>query len=130
VAVLREARPLGRELLVKAARKKGGKARSDTARNWLAAMAADPTSGVVNSADGFDLADGVSGLLPDPDPAMTPDSGSYRGNGLPTPPLPHDPSLKGVRGVAGVTPDPGYGSDEDRAERLLQDHSDIAGGES
>jgi hypothetical protein len=98
VAVLREARPLGRDLLVKAARKKGAKARSDKRATWLAAMAADPTSGVVNSADGFDLADGVSGLLPDPDPAMTPDSGSYRGNGLPTPPLPHDPSLKGVEG--------------------------------
>jgi hypothetical protein len=93
VAALREKSPLGRDALVKAARKGGAKGRSDALRGTLAELAADPASGLIATEEGF---------------ALTPDPGEM-GQGRVTPPeAPLTRSgvtpLRGVPG--GVNPDP------------------------
>jgi hypothetical protein len=130
VAVLREAHPLGRDLVIAAARKKGAKGRNEKLRDRLAALAADPTSGVVKVTDGFDLAATVR----NPDSAMAPESGPGSGHGAKTHPGPPGPSLKGGPGGGAMAhrtgPPLGPPSDEDRAEELLERHEDLAGGEA
>jgi hypothetical protein len=132
VAVLREAHPLGRDLLIAAARKKGAKGRNEKLRNRLAAMAADPTSGVVKQRRRIRPRRRGLGPRSGPLTQLWPRNRGHPGvTGRRPHPGPPDPSLKGGPGGRGHGPrgTRGHGSRRGPRRGLLKRHEDIAGGE-
>jgi AAA domain len=102
VAALHDESPLGRDALIAAAKKHGVKGRTDTLREWVSQLAADPARGLSWTAErGYELA----AANPDPD---------RLGQGGVTPPPatpdPPDPSLIGGQGVGSPDPDVRDGS--------------------
>jgi hypothetical protein len=56
IDALREDEPQGRNRLIAAARDRGAEGRTERLREWLAALAADPASGIVSARRGYALA--------------------------------------------------------------------------
>jgi hypothetical protein len=93
IAALNEKAPLGRDVLIKAARKYGAEGNNDKLRGWLAGLGDDPASAIVKTAAGYQLRS---------DPPSTGQGEVRAGQATVTPaPLP-----EGVG--AGVTPDPDH----------------------
>ena len=107
--VLRDEHPLGRDRLLAAVRKKGVKGRNEKLQDWLRFVSDDPTSGVVATGSGYDLA------------TLTLDSGSGSGHGGSGTPDPPPPYPKGGAGEAALTRADGPGdTDEPSAEDIAE----------
>lgn len=114
VEALREKAPRGRDPLVKAIRERGVKRRNDDLRALLEKLATDPSSALVKSSRGFDLA---------PSAPLTPSGGVKAGS---TPSGPVDPeggsAPTGPPGGVGLDPEPpGWGATSERPPAYRQD---------
>jgi hypothetical protein len=91
IAALNERAPLGRDPLIKAARRHGAEGNTDKLRSWLGGLGENPTSEIVSTASGYELA---------PDPSDAGQGEVIGGRVAKTPP--QRPEGAG----AGVAPDP------------------------